>query len=127
MKSASRITAARIALGWSIDRLAYESGVPAHTIRSIESGRFRDGRANSRLHNAFQAAKRLAAAPPIAIPGAPIDKPLSAYQFSDDRMVLIEQLKAMDPAEREALRLKLLRSLRRQGKPSAAQTERAGR
>jgi hypothetical protein len=127
MKSASRITATRVALGWSIERLAYEAGIPAETIRGIEKGLVRDARATSKLHNAFQAAKRLAAAPQIAIPCAPMDKPLSAYQFSDDRIELIEQLKAMDPKERDALRIKLLRSLRRQGRPSAAQTERAGR
>jgi transcriptional regulator with XRE-family HTH domain len=127
MKPNIRITQIRTSLGWSIERLAYETGIPTETIRAIERGLVRDARATSKLHNAFQAAKRLAAAQQIAIPCAPMDKPLSAYQFSDDRIELIEQLKAMDPKERDALRIKLLRSLRRQGRLSAAQTERAGR
>jgi hypothetical protein len=116
MKPNTRITQLRAGLGWSIARLAYESSVPASVIDGIEAGRLRDGRAVSKLHNAFQAAKRLAATP-MSIPGIPVDKPLSAYQLSDDRMQLIEQLKAMTPEERAALRTKLLRSLRR---PSSA-------
>lgn len=121
MQPQTRITTLRIQLGWSIERLAYESRVPAAEIRAIERGQYRDGRSISRLHNAFQAAKKVSEGPTIAIPGLVIEKPLSAYRFSKDPAKMIEQLKALDPAERESLYRRLLVSIRSQRKATTSQ------
>lgn len=119
MKSNARITSLRTTLGWSIERLAYESGLDLNEVRAIEAGSHRDQRSLSRIHNAFQAAKRAKEKPlPFAIPGATTAskkhaaKPFEAYRLSTDPKELVEQLRAMPPEEIAALKMQLLRRLR---------------